>query len=82
MPVQVTEAAADRPRRTRTRREPAPVEAAERIEIDRLPPSFAPPAEPVPTDAGPAAEADAEGEEAPRRRRTRRPRAEVAPADA
>jgi hypothetical protein len=75
----VAETAAERPRRTRVRREPVPVEAAERIEVDRLPPSFAPPAEPVAADAAPAV--DAEGEEAPRRRRTRRPRADVAAAD-
>jgi hypothetical protein len=78
-PAPVTEAAAERPRRTRVRRETPPVEAAERIEIDRLPPSFSPPAEPVSSDAAPAAEGD--GEEAPRRRRTRRPRTDVAPAE-
>ena len=56
-----------------------PDAAAERIEIDRLPPSFAPPVEPASSDAAPTAEG--EGEEAPRRRRTRRPRTDVAPAE-
>jgi hypothetical protein len=79
-PVAPDEAApAERPRRTRIRREaPLAEEAApERIEIDRLPPSFGVSA------AAEAPEAAAEGEEeAPRRRRTRRPRTDAAPVEA
>jgi hypothetical protein len=68
----------ERPRRTRVRREaPVTEEAPERIEIDRLPPSFAPPLAAETPEA-----AEAEGEEAPRRRRTRRPRTDVAPVEA
>ncbi|MDB5689229.1 MAG: hypothetical protein JWL91_1105 [Sphingomonas bacterium] len=79
-PVSLDEAApAERPRRTRIRREtPVAEEAApERIEIDRLPPAFAASA----VAETPEAAADGE-EEAPRRRRTRRPRTDVAPVEA
>ena len=72
-----------RPRRRRTRRtEGAAEEGTPRIEVDRLPPAFAPEPEPVAAvpDSAPAAESAPTGDgaaEAPvRRRRTRRVKVE------
>lgn len=71
-----------RPRVRRDRTEPSAAEAGdavpERIEIDRLPPAFTPPAA-VTVSPG---DAPAEAAEAPRRRRLRRPSTDVAPVDA
>ena len=78
---QPAEAYAPAARRPRLRREPRDAVAAEpaveRIEIDRLPPSFASTVPPASDEAAPSGE-----EDAPRRRRTRRPRAEDEPAEA
>jgi hypothetical protein len=75
-------APAERLRRTRVRREAPVVEesGAERIEIDRLPPSFAPPA--AAADAQESFAVEGEGEAPRRPRRTRRPRTDAAPDEA
>lgn len=75
----VAEAEAPRRPRGRPRRDARAVEAAAdapRIDSDRLPPSFL--SESIAPAAAPPAADVAEGEEAPRRRRVRRPRADEA----